>query len=515
VKSDKFRVLLRAITTPYIRELLTGSVGLLARIVQSSLYEKTTLEPADLLEQLTPGEPVIFAVSHTGRFVDVTSVLFHLLPKNSDGIQIITWDGFVKEPEIRELFRMLPLDNQLSRQGKTKSEFRDLLAKIRHQIQDIQTAISSGKWIIIFPSEICGAGRHENPWKTGASELAYNEVVAKGSCMKIVLLGISYENYTVPALSQILIRGKVLNITPDLDAKAIHRLMVEHEKQLMVWHLDYFPTYEDALPFLTGASGAGNDESNVEKWNRLLRYSPTGVLTALQRSIATRELDEKVAKIEFTTIVEAAKTRMTKLEDILISLLGRHHSVYERTVKAHAILEYAENTNTFDESLLEYRRLCLKAGIPVGRDNIHADFKVLTAGLLLLPAGMLVHGIGRICLALLPASTMTGFYRRDNELQFRGQNLFLRSTAGWSSLHFILAAVGALVAILIFQLALAEELLIGLGLGVLIALITVTSAVFTYKYGWMFKLLWLRTTRSKTLRQIRRSRAAIRAAILG
>jgi len=276
------------------------------------MYEKIELEPADLLRQLTPGEPVIIAVSHTGRFVDVTSVLFHLLNRNWDGIQIVTWDGFVKDPEMRKLFRMLPLDNQLSRRGKTREQVKELVAKVRQQLQDIQKTLYSGKWVIIFPSEICGTGRHENPWKTGASSLAHDFVAARGKNMKLVLLGINYESYTKPALSQILIRGEVLTITPDMDEKAIYRAMVEHEVQLMVWHQELFPTYEEALPFLIGNLGADKDGSKQKKWDRLLRYAPSEMVTEMKNSITTREIDETAANLQFNTLVEASKTRMTE-----------------------------------------------------------------------------------------------------------------------------------------------------------------------------------------------------------
>jgi len=487
---------------------------LLARIVQHSVYVKIELEPAELLTQLVPGEPVLFAASHTGRFVDVTSILLHLLSKNWDGIQIITWDGFVPDPELRKVLRMLPLDNQFSRKGKSKEDIRRLVAKVRTQIDDIQSALLQGKWIIIFPSEICGTGRHENPWKTGASQLAYETVANSGKSMKVVLLGINYENYTVPALSQIQIRGEILTITPDIDENTIHRTMVEHEKNLMLWHLDYFPTFEEATPFLTNNVEAENAVLQQQKWNRLLRYSPFNmVLQRLQDDMIRGYIDTTKARLHYQNIVEAAKTEMTELEDILIALLGRGQSVYERAVQAHTILD-KQDPASFDTLLFDYRRLCEQAGIPVGGDNVSPGFKVATLAPILLPLGVLVHGVGRIFLLLLPKSKIASFYERENELQFRAQNNFFRSTAGWSSLHLILGTIGALSAILIIRLALTEELLIGLGLGVLTCLASVTSAVFAYKYGWMFKLMWLRLTKSKILGKIRQCRAAIRAGMI-
>lgn len=124
MKSNNSSILSRLVSNTYVRNFLTGAIALLARIVQHSVYEKIELVPAELLNQLVPGEPVLFAASHTGRFVDVTSILLHLLSKNWGGIQIITWDGFVPDPELRKVLRMLPLDNQFSRKRKKQGRYQ-------------------------------------------------------------------------------------------------------------------------------------------------------------------------------------------------------------------------------------------------------------------------------------------------------------------------------------------------------------------------------------------------------
>ena len=456
------------------------------------------------MKQIKPGEPTLFVVSHTGRFLDVASVLLHLLPENPEDIQIVTWDGFVTDPKMRQLFLMLPLDNQLTRDGKTKQEVLRILEKIKAQLQDIRNALNDGKWVIIFPSEICGTGRHENAWKIGASQLAYQYVKAAGKNIKIVVLGINYENYMDPALSQVQIRGQVLTVTPEcLQPGQIHNAMLATERQLIVWHEAVFPTFREANTILL--AGTAVSQIVQEKWDRLRRYA------AQEYTNLEGNVDQKKQESHFNGFVEVARTRMTELEDILITLIDRKLSVYQRTLLAHAILE--ERDVLFDDLLLAYHRISKQAGIPTGRENTLLKSKVLFVGVIFLPLGLIVHGIAKICLQLLPKSQVAKFYKQEEELQFRAQNLFFRTTAGWSILHILLSSIGTLSAIIILHLPLAQELLIGVVAGILTAVATIVCSIFTYKYGWLFTLLWLRITKAKILHTIQNHRMLIDAAI--
>jgi hypothetical protein len=483
-------------------------------------------------DRITDHEPCIIAPTHTGRFNDIMlSLAAAQSPARKDHYLSVAWAGFVKSKALLYQFHMLPLENQFGNGGNSGNRLSALqqLNKIKDYLLGERPSDSQAleqdefyeaKAVLLFPSGKCGTGRFEEPWKPGIARIIGQVLLESQRDLVVYLVPITYGTYLNHLHSDVEVNARVIRFDEtwrsrfaSTEKRARQDAMdyLDHElQQVSVLHRLDLPTLKELEEF---------QDSGVDlhgKVAELIRLASSSEWTDFLAATAEKQ-DPAQAQLAHEALTRQVKARITRHEDMLLAtcFCEEHRTLLERVRQAS---DYMEShawrlPNDLAEKLDEYEGILRSLDIPYGKEQTQIDWKLI----LLAPLALMGLGI-YIPMWILRNTIATPvrrlFHKPPHMLQFRGEDAVWQMLTGWGLFYAVVFGISFGETLeLLHGLPWYAEAATGIAFGLLSVVVSLSSAIAAFKFGWRFRLLAFRWLGNPQLQRADTLRAQIQTKV--